>query len=108
MLQAGLNVDFDQSWYGSLRFRYFGDRPLIEDGSQTSNGTRTWNLKLGYEQVQWRASLDILNLTNSHDHDIDYFYSSRLAHEPFGSATDDIHYHPIEPRTLRVSIAYKY
>ncbi|MGJ8678903.1 TonB-dependent receptor [Paraglaciecola sp.] len=108
VLQAGVNFDLNDAWQASVRFRYFGKRPLIEDASQQSDPTDTWNLKLAYEQPRWRAALDILNLTNSKAHDIDYFYSSRLANEPIGSATNDIHYHPIEPRTIRLTLSYQY
>ena len=32
VLQLVLNLDTGESWFGSLRYRYFGERPLIEDG----------------------------------------------------------------------------
>jgi hypothetical protein len=46
---------------------------------------------------------DVLNLTNSRDHDIDYLYASRLAGE--GAPVEDLHYHVMEPRTARVSVS---
>lgn len=108
VVQAGLNLDLVESWFGSLRYRHFGERPLIEDGSQESDSTSTWNLRLGYERPNWRATLDILNITDSDDHDIDYFYESRLASEPSGVGREDIHFHPVEPRTLRVALELKW
>lgn len=108
VLQVGLNLDTGESWFGSLRYRYFGTRPLIEDGSVDSGSTGTFNLRVGYKQSNWRAKLDVLNVTDSNDHDIDYFYESRLSSEPSGVGTEDIHFHPIEPRTLRLSWEYNW
>ncbi|MGV6817756.1 MAG: TonB-dependent receptor [Thiotrichales bacterium] len=108
VLQAGLNIDLSESWFSSLRYRYFGKRPLIEDWSQESKGTAIWNLRIGYKHHQWQATVDVLNLADSNDHDIDYYYESRLSSEPSGAGTGDIHFHPIEPRTIRFNLAYKW
>ncbi|MEJ7746834.1 MAG: hypothetical protein WKF61_08795 [Luteimonas sp.] len=39
--------------------------------------------------------------------DIDYFYASRLAGEP-EEGIEDIHFHPFEPRALRLSLSWKF
>ncbi|WP_295872623.1 TonB-dependent receptor [uncultured Zhongshania sp.] len=108
VFQAGLNADFSSGWFGSLRVRHFGERPLVEDGSVKSDDSTIWNLRAGYRMTNWVFKADVLNLSDSDDHDIDYFYASRLASEPAGVATDDIHYHVIEPRTVRFSMGYKF
>lgn len=108
VLQAGLNADFASGWFGSLRVRYFGERPLIEDGSVKSDPSTVWNLRAGYRVADWTFKADILNLTDSDDHDIDYYYASRLGSEPTGLETEDIHYHVLEPRTIRVSAGYQF
>ncbi|WP_269619988.1 TonB-dependent receptor [Zhongshania sp. BJYM1] len=108
VFQAGLNADFSSGWFGSLRVRHFGERPLVEDGSVKSDDSTIWNLRAGYRMSNWVFKADVLNLSDSDDHDIDYFYASRLASEPAGVATDDIHYHVIEPRTVRFSMGYKF
>jgi hypothetical protein len=36
--------------------------------------------------------------------DIDYYYTSRLPGEPLGGV-NDIHTHPVEPRSVRLRIA---
>lgn len=107
VLQAGLNLDMS-AWFGSLRYRYFGERPLVEDASIKSDSTASVNLRVGYQRPRWQATIDVLNLTDSHDHDIDYYYESRLFNEPSGVASEDIHYHPIEPRTVRIAAQYKW
>jgi hypothetical protein len=47
----------------------------------------------------------VLNLLNERASDIQYFYDSRLAAEPVGGSSD-IHFHPVEPRQLRISLGW--
>ena len=46
-----------------------------------------------------------LNLFDSDDNDIDYYYASRLPGEPT-EGIEDYHFHPVEPRTFRVYLGY--
>ncbi len=108
VLQAGLNVAFYEGWYGSMRVRHFGERPLVEDGFVNSDSSTVFNLRLGFQRKNWNVKADILNLSDSSDHDIDYYYASRLSSEDPGTETEDIHYHIIEPRTLRVSLSHHF
>ena len=96
-------VDLDP-WSAELRLRLFGRRPLIEDNSLTSRPTTLFDMQVGYkftERVQMR--LDIFNLFNSHAHQIDYFYASQLANE--AAPVFDIHFHPVEPTSARLTLA---
>ncbi|BFM18199.1 TonB-dependent receptor [Maricurvus nonylphenolicus] len=104
--QAGVSAQFHSGWFGSLRLRYFGERPLDESGDITSDSTTIANLRVGYTQGPWTVKADVLNLFDSDDHDIDYFYESRLPGE--ASGVEDNHFHPLEPRTLRVAVSYQY
>ena len=62
------------------------------------------NMDVGYEfRPGLRLSVDAFNLLDAKDSDIDYFYRSRLPGEP-GDGVDDIHFHPVVPRTARVSL----
>lgn len=106
VVQAGLSVDMSSGWFGSLRLRYFGDRPLEDTGRVRSDSSTVVNLRAGYKYEQWLFKLDVLNLLDSDDHDIDYFYESRLASEPAG--VEDIHYHILEPRTVRLGVEYTF
>lgn len=101
--QAGISVDYGQGPFGSLRWRYFGERPLVEDGSVKSGDSSVLNLRVGYRLERWELKLDVLNLLDSDDHDIDYFYASRLPGEP-ADGIEDVHYHVLEPRTVRASL----
>lgn len=107
VLQAGINATFDNGWFGSLRVRYFGERPLDESGNITSDSSTLANLQLGHKTGPWTIKADILNLFDSDDHDIDYYYASRLSGEA-AVETEDTHYHVLEPRTVRVSANYKF
>jgi outer membrane cobalamin receptor len=108
VLQAGVSYQPQQGWFASARLRYFSERPLIEDDSITSDDSQIVNMNIGYKFTQLTLKLDILNALDSNDHDIDYYYASRLSSEPIGSETEDLHYHVLEPRTLRVSASYKF
>ncbi len=101
VVQTGISAEFSDGWFGSLRLRYFGERPLLEDGSVTSDDATVFNLRAGYRRPQWSVKVDVLNLLDSNDHDIDYFYASRLPGEPSGGV-EDFHYHILEPRTVRI------
>jgi len=100
--QAGLTVDRAGPWSGALRLRYFGPRPLIEDNSVRSHASTTLNGRIGYRLAKdMRLELEGFNLANRRASAIDYFYESRLANEERG--VEDIHFHPIEPRSFRLS-----
>ncbi len=109
---AGAAVDFDNGLFGSLRVRYFGERPLVEDGSVRSGTTTIVNLQSGWRSPDFRwgqltLKLDVLNLLNTEDDDITYYYASRLNGEP-ADGVEDIHFHPVEPRMLRGTIAWRF
>ncbi|MEO7337189.1 MAG: TonB-dependent receptor [Caldimonas sp.] len=98
-----LAVDNLGPWFGALQFRYFGPRPLIEDNSIRSNSTSTLNGRVGYKvNDRVRVEFEGFNLTNRTSSAIDYYYTSRLRGEP-AAGVNDIHFHPIESRSFRVS-----
>jgi outer membrane cobalamin receptor len=92
-------------WFGALQLRYFGPRPLIEDNSVRSNDTTTLNGRVGYKiSPSMRIEFEGFNLANRRDSAIDYYYPSRLSGEPVGSSTSDIHFHPVESRSFRLTL----
>jgi hypothetical protein len=104
VVSAGLSVDDVRGVFGSLRARYFGPRPLVEDDSVRSKATALVNLGAGYRiSPKVRFVLDVFNLFDAADSDIDYFYESRLPGEP-AEGVADIHFHPTLPRTARVGV----
>lgn len=102
---AGAVAQFGNGVYGTLRARHFGDRPLVEDGSVKSDSSTVWNLGLGYGTEKLDFRVDVLNLFDSNDDDITYFYESRLRGETGGSISD-LHFHPLEPRTYRAYLTW--
>jgi len=106
VLQLGLSADWDNGFFGSMRLRYFGDRPLNESGELRSNSTQVVNMRLGYHMNDWTIKLDLLNVLASDTHDIDYYYESQLAGET--QPVEDFHFHPIESRTYRASVSYHF
>jgi outer membrane cobalamin receptor len=91
-------------WYGMLQYRYFGPRPLTEDNSVRSESTQVTNLRIGYKiDPTWRAHVDVFNLFDRKDDDIAYYYASQLRGE--AAPVDDIHFHPVEPRTFRFTVS---
>ena len=102
-----LAVDNVGPYFGALQLRYFGPRPLLEDNSVRSRSTVTLNGRIGYKiDKTTRVELEGFNLTNRKNSAIDYYYPSRLRGEP--QAVNDIHFHPIEPRSFRVTLTMNF
>lgn len=106
-LNTGITVGQAEGFFGTLRSRYFGQRPLIEDGSVESHQSWQVNARVGYRKNDWEVAVDCLNLLGRDDNDIEYYYASRLPGEP-ADGVEDIHLHPAEPRTIRVSLTKRF
>jgi outer membrane receptor protein involved in Fe transport len=103
VVAAGFSVDEIAGFFGSLRVRYFGPRPLLEDNSVRSPSSTIVNALVGYELLRGlRAQVEIFNLF-----DIDYFYPSRLQGEPEGGV-EDVHFHPTQPLSARFSVVFEF
>jgi len=89
----GLTVDKAGPWFGALRYRYFGPRPLIEDNSVRSSSSGLTNLRVGYRfDKHSRLVLEVFNLFDRQVNDIEYWYDSQLPNET--SPVFDRHIHP--------------
>jgi TonB dependent receptor/TonB-dependent Receptor Plug Domain len=98
----------DSGWFGALKARYFGPRPLIEDDSVRSLSSLIFNARAGYRfDNGLRVQLDVLNLFNANTNQIEYYYLSRLPGEPIGGV-DDRHVHPAEPLAVRLTVAARF
>jgi outer membrane receptor protein involved in Fe transport len=107
VVTGAISAQYPNGWFGSFRVRYFGGAPLVEDNSVESDGSTMANLALGWSNQVWRLQVDVLNVFDSDDHDIDYFYASRLPGEP-ADGVEDIHYHVFEPRQVRVFLSREF
>ncbi|WP_284263535.1 TonB-dependent receptor [Bradyrhizobium iriomotense] len=98
----------DTGWFGTLKARYFGPRPLIEDDSVRSRSSLIFNARAGYRfDNGLRLQLDVLNLFNAQTNQIEYFYLSRLPGEPIDGVADR-HVHPAEPLAVRLTVAARF
>lgn len=88
-----------------LRVRHFGAHPLIEDNSVRGTPTTLVNANIGYALGSARITASVLNVLGSNARDVQYFYASRLAGEPVGGVSD-LHFHPTEPRQLRLGVQF--
>jgi hypothetical protein len=101
--QLALTVDRLGPWSGALRLRYFGPRPLTEDDSVRSHASLTLNGRIGYRLgPDMRVELEGFNLANRRGAAVEYWYASRLAGE--NAAHKDLHFHPLEPRSARITL----
>jgi outer membrane receptor protein involved in Fe transport len=105
-------------WSGALEFRYFSSYPLIEDDSVRSDPSLLVNLRGVYQfDKTWKLQLDVLNLFNSVSNDITYYYASCPPNQigtagcPIGGGgegVNDIHFHPTEPRQVRLTLIARF
>lgn len=121
---VGIRLGESTGWFGALRYRYFGSRPLTEDGAFTSPAAGLLNGQLGYRFASgWRIQLDGFNLLDSKTDQITYAYGSLLKTDslyamcfPSSGAPAapsavcqtgimDRVLHPVEPLALRVTLA---
>lgn len=102
----------DRGLFGGIRVRYFGARPLVEDGSVKSDETLLVSMRTGYRfNRTWRLTLEVQNLLNRRDSEIDYYYPSRLRGESVGQVEGgyaDRHFHPVDPLAFRVGISAEF
>ncbi len=104
VIAAGVSVEPPRRVFGSLRLRYFGPRPLIEDASVMSKGSTIWSGEVGVALTpKARLVLVGFNLFDAAVADIDYYYASRLQGEP-DQGVNDVHTHPAIPRSARLTL----
>jgi len=100
---VGIVADHPSGWSAGARLRYLGEAPLIEDNSVRSDTTTVVNLEAGYRfSPRLKARLALLNAFDSDDYDITYYYESQLQTEV--APVEDIHFHPVEPRQVRLTL----
>ncbi len=106
-ITAGVTLSEWRNWYGSVRVRHFGPRPLIEDDSTRSQSSTLLYAEVGYKlRDSVKVSLQAFNLLNESVSDIDYLYESQLRGE--SSPAEDVHFHPAEPRQLRLVVDWRF
>jgi hypothetical protein len=114
----GVSVKDVGPWSGTVHARYFGPRPLDEDNAHRSQSSTIFSARASYRvDAKTSVNFDVFNLFNRKSNDIEYYYSSRLCTNQVGTtcndplpqaAMDDIHFHPVEPRTARLALVTRY
>lgn len=120
---AGMRIGEATGWFGALRYRYFGSRPLTEDNAFSSPATGLLNGQIGYRfENGWRIQLDVFNLTNSRSDQITYAYGSLLKSDALfaqclanippaavcSTGVMDRVLHPVEPLAIRFTVAGRF
>jgi len=104
VVSAGLTwADPASPWSAAFQVRHFGPRDLTSDGTQRSRATTLAYLRGGWRvNPRTTVNLDVFNLFDRPASDIDYFYESA---PPNAAAGERRHFHPVEPRTVRLTLA---
>lgn len=103
---AGVTWLPGDGWEGSVRVRYLGPGPLIEDNSVRAPSTTLVNAGISKDFGTFEIGLDVLNLLDADDYDMVYFYESQLLSE--SAPVEDIHFHPTHPQTFVLNLKAKY
>ncbi len=118
---AGITLGERTGPFGTLRWRYLGSSPLTEDNAFRSPLTSVFNGRLGYRAENgWRIQLDVLNLLNTKANQVTYAYGSLIKTDSLynlcypvqmapaavcQNGVMDAVLHPIEPLTVRITLA---
>ena len=102
----GLTAEFASGWFAGARLRYLGPAALVEDNSVRSSSSTLVNLQAGFRWDRFRVSAALFNALGERANDITYFYESRLPGE--AGPVEDIHFHPVEPRSLRLTLEARF
>lgn len=103
---VGASVVLDR-WEGSVRLRHLGPYPLIEDNSRRDKGSTVVNLRGAWKPSAIQLYAEVLNVFNSRDKDISYYYESYVP--SFDAApTEGELSRVVEPRTMRVGVKFRF
>jgi outer membrane receptor protein involved in Fe transport len=96
-------------WEASLRVRYLGEYPLIEDNSQRADAEMGVNVRAAWKPGRLTVYAEVLNILDADGKDIVYFYGANVAGlDPPGEQVEGRVSRAEEPRTLRVGVKYAF
>jgi outer membrane receptor protein involved in Fe transport len=96
-------------WEASLRVRYLGKYPLIEDNSLRADAETGVNLRAAWKPGRFTVYAEALNILDEDGKDIVYFYGANVAGlDPPGEQVDGRVSRAEEPRTIRVGVKYAF
>ena len=92
-------------WSGGLEYRYLGREPLSSDNQVQGSGYGEWNGDGRYTfGDNWNVGLGLYNILGVRANAADFWYIDRLRGEP-ADGVADVHSHPLEPRTVRITLS---
>ena len=100
--QVGVSLVLDK-WEASARLRHLGGYPLIEDNSIRDKGSNVVNLRGAYKPGRFEFYAEVLNLLDSRDKDISYYYESFIPGFDAAPVEGRLS-RVVEPRTFRVGV----
>ncbi len=109
--ELGISAAFPD-WNAAVRVRYLGPHALVEDNSVRGAATTLVNARIAWTPQDiallrgWEVHAELLNILNSDDDDIDYFYETRLPGEAAG--IEGVNSRVVEPRQLRVGVTKRF
>jgi outer membrane receptor protein involved in Fe transport len=96
-------------WEASLRVRYLGKYPLIEDNSLRADAETGINLRAAWKPGRFTVYAEALNILDEDGKDIVYFYGANVAGlDPPGEQVEGRVSRAEEPRTIRVGVKYAF
>lgn len=103
---AGASIILDD-WSFSARLRHLGPYPLIEDNSVRDKGSTIVNLRAARKTGRLEIYGEALNIFQSRDKDIAYFYESYLPGVDAAPVEGRLS-RVVEPRTFRLGLKLHY
>jgi outer membrane receptor protein involved in Fe transport len=96
-------------WEASVRVRYLGKYPLIEDNSLRADAETGVNVRAAWKPGRVTVYAEVLNILDEDGKDIVYFYGANVAGlDPPGEQVEGRVSRAEEPRTLRVGVKYAF
>ncbi len=97
---GGLSFQRKDGFNGSLRYRYMGDRPAIEDNSVVAKGYFIADAILNYSKPGYTIGLSVENIFDQQWKETQFNTESRLKNE--AQPVSEIHFTPGTPLGLKV------
>lgn len=101
---GGATLRLQNKIEASLRYRYLGERPLIEDASVIGQDYFITDLVVKYSKPKYQISVSIENLFDQEWREAVFYDASQLQGEI--APVDDIHFTPGTPFLAKLSLTY--
>ena len=82
--------------------------PLVEDNSVRDNGSTVFNFRAARKIGRFQVYGEMLNILNSRDKDITYFYESYIPSFDQDGPVESRLSRVVEPRTLRLGVRFEF